>query len=142
MAREARAVPQPSELPEAEIDEATERRYGNRLLAVLLTATLFSVMNGTMVYVAIPHFMRDLNIDLTASIWLYSGYVLPYSVAQPLLSTLGEHIGAKRVFLIGVGAFLVASLLCSIAWNYPSLLIFRAAQALGAAAVIQNALVL
>src|SRR5689334_13321743 len=61
-----------------------EERYGTRLLVILLTATLFSVMNSTMVNVALPRFMQDYHIDLSVSIWLYTGYVLPYAVAQPL----------------------------------------------------------
>src|SRR5579875_3243732 len=119
-----------------------QARYGTRLLVILLTATLFSVMNSTMVNVALPGFMREFGIDLSVSIWLYTGYVLPYAVAQPLMGVLGEHVGAKTVFLGGVAVFLATSLLCSTAWDFPSLLVFRALQALGAAAVMPNALVL
>jgi EmrB/QacA subfamily drug resistance transporter len=109
---------------------------------VLLTATLFSVMNSSMVNVALPTLMRDFGIGLTSSVWLYTGYTLPYAVAMPLTGVLGERLGPKTVFLLGVGSFLAASLLCSMAWNFPSLLVFRILQALGAAAVIPNAMVL
>jgi EmrB/QacA subfamily drug resistance transporter len=122
--------------------EAQGRSEQIRLLAVVLTATLFSVMNSTMVNVALPSFMRDFGIGLSTSIWLYTGYVLPYAVTTPLFGVLGEQLGAKKVFLVGAAAFLLTSLLCSLAWNFPSLLVFRAVQALGAAAVVSNALVL
>lgn len=91
------------------------RPYQIRLLAVILTATLFSVMNSTMVNVALPSFMRDFHISLESSVWLYSGYVLLYAIAQPLFGVLGEHVGAKRVFLVGAVFFLLTSLLCSAA---------------------------
>jgi len=123
-------------------EAAPSRAYGFRLLAVILIATLFSVMNSTMVNVAIPSFMRDFQIGLATSVWLYTGYVLPYAISQPLFGVLGEHVGAKAVFLFGTAAFLLTSLLCSVAWSFPSLLVFRALQALGAAAVVSNALVL
>jgi EmrB/QacA subfamily drug resistance transporter len=123
-------------------DTLTDEQYRSRLLVVLLTATLFSVMNSSMVNVALPTLMRDFNIGLTSSVWLYTGYTLPYAVSMPLTGVLGERIGPKAVFLIGVGGFLVASLLCSVAWNFPSLLVFRILQALGAGAVIPNAMVL
>ncbi|GAC1327308.1 MAG: MFS transporter [Chloroflexota bacterium] len=139
VARKATAV---ARSDETTVDEQAEQRYGFRLLGILLTATLFSVMNSSMVNVAIPSFMRDFNIDLSTSVWLYSGFVLPYAIAQPLMGVLGEHVGAKKVFLGGAGFFLCASLLCSLAWNFPSLLVFRALQALGSAAVMPNALVL
>jgi EmrB/QacA subfamily drug resistance transporter len=128
----------PITFPEA----APSRAYGFRLLAIILTATLFSVMNSTMVNVAIPSFMRDFDIGLATSVWLYTGYVLPYAVTGPLFGVMGEHIGAKRVFLLGTAVFLFTSLLCSLAWNFPSLLVFRALQAIGASAVVSNALVL
>lgn len=135
-----RALPQPAAV--TYVEEGPSRSYGFRLLAVILTATLFSVMNSTMVNVAIPSFMRDFHIGLATSVWLYTGYVLPYAISQPLFGVLGEHVGAKKVFLAGTGAFLLTSLLCSVAWSFPSLLVFRALQSLGAAAVVSNALVL
>ncbi len=123
-------------------DTWTDEQYRTRLLVVLLTATLFSVMNSSMVNVALPTLMRDFGVGLTSSVWLYTGYTLPYAVAMPLTGVLGERLGPKTVFLLGVGGFLLASLLCSVAWSFPSLLAFRILQALGAAAVIPNAMVL
>lgn len=128
--------------PASSREQAPSRSYGFRLLAIILTATLFSIMNSTMVNVAIPSLMRDFRIDLATSVWLYTGYVLPYAISQPLFGVLGEHVGAKTVFLFGTAAFLLTSLLCSAAWSFPSLLVFRALQALGGAAVVSNALVL
>lgn len=139
MANKAWAVAESGARPD---EEQAQQRYGFRLLGVVLTATLFSVMNSSMVNVAIPSFMRDFNIGLSTSVWLYTGFVLPYAIAQPLMGVLGEHVGVKRVFLVGAGFFLFASVLCSLAWSFPSLLAFRAVQAIGSAAVMPNALVL
>lgn len=129
-------------LPASTPDRLSDEQYRTRLLVILLTATLFSVMNSSMVNVALPTLMRDFNVGLTSSVWLYTGYTLPYAVAMPLTGVLGERLGAKTVFLLGVGGFLLASLLCSVARSFPSLLAFRILQALGAAAVIPNAMVL
>jgi EmrB/QacA subfamily drug resistance transporter len=137
--REVVAVPAPAV---GAGDTLTDEQYRTRLLVVLLTATLFSVMNSSMVNVALPTLMHDFGIGLTASVWLYTGYTLPYAVSMPLTGVLGERLGPKTVFIFGVGAFLLASLLCSLAWNFPSLLFFRILQALGAGAVIPNAMVL
>ncbi|MBV9280590.1 MAG: MFS transporter [Chloroflexi bacterium] len=122
--------------------QGAENAYRTRLLAIILSATFFSVMNSNMVNTALPTLMADFHIGITTSIWLYTGYTLPYAVSMPLLGQLGERVGAKRVFLVGVVAFLASSLLCSAAWSFPSLLGFRVLQALGAAAVIPNAMVL
>src|SRR5947209_19440038 len=93
--------------PDSNREEAPSTRDSVQLLVVILTATLFSVMNSTMVNVAIPSFMRDFHISLAASVWLYTGYVLPYAISQPLFGVLGEHVGARKVFLVGCGAFLL-----------------------------------
>ncbi|HLJ67081.1 MAG TPA: DHA2 family efflux MFS transporter permease subunit [Chloroflexota bacterium] len=128
--------------PQERDEQAPSLAEGARLLAIILTATLFSVMNSTMVNVAIPSFMRDFHIGLAASVWLYTGYVLPYAISTPLFGVLGEHVGAKRVFIAGCVAFLITSLLCSTAWGFAPLLVFRALQALASGAVVANALVL
>lgn len=136
-----------SSVPKAEEQVATqpdpaERGYRIRLMAIILTATFFSVMNSSMVNVALPTLMADFHIGIATSVWLYTGYTLPYAVSMPLLGQLGEREGPKRVFLVGVVIFMLASLLCSAAWSFPTLLTFRVVQALGAAAVIPNAMVL
>src|SRR5947209_2353586 len=118
------------------LEDAREEAYGYRLLPILLTATLFSVMNSTMVNVALPHFMHDFHVGISTSVWLYTGFVLPYAISQPLMGVLGERYGVKRVFLVGAGFFLFTSLLCSSAWSFSSLVVFRALQALGSAPVV------
>jgi len=120
----------------------TDSRYRYRLLAIVLSCTLFAVMNGSMVNVALPTLMRGFGIGIATTVWLYTGHSLPVALAHPLLGLIGERFGAKTVFLAGVAGFLVGSILCSAAWNFPSLLAFRAVQALAAAAVVPNALVL
>src|SRR5436305_6199658 len=133
------STPSPREAP---APDPGEHAYRIRLLAIVLTATFFSVMNSTMVNAALPTIMSSFDIGIETSIWLYTGYTLPYAVSMPLLGRLGDRVGAKRVFLVGLVGFMVASLLCSAAWSFPSLLAFRVLQALRAAAVIPNALVL
>src|SRR5438270_12965625 len=94
-----------------------QRGYQIRLMAIVLTATFFSVMNSSMVNVALPTLMADFHIGIETSVWLYTGFTLPYAVSMPLLGQLGERIGTKKVFLGGIVVFMVASLLCSAAWR-------------------------
>ena len=130
------------EQPDIVSAEEEDPSYRYRLLAILLTATMFSVMNSSMVNVALPTLMRDFHIGISVSVWLYTAYTLPYAVAMPLMGALGERIGPKDAFLYGVTGFLVGSLLCSAAWGFLSLAAFRVLQALGAAAVVPNAMVM
>ena len=113
------------EQPDIVSAEEEDPSYRYRLLAILLTATMFSVMNSSMVNVALPTLMRDFHIGISVSVWLYTAYTLPYAVAMPLMGALGERIGPKDAFLYGVTGFLVGSLLCSAAWGFLSLAAFR-----------------
>lgn len=112
------------------------------ILPLVFTATFFSILNSSMVNVALPTIMRQFGVDFQYSVWLYTGYMLPYAVAMPISGSLGDMYGAKKVFLAGIAVFAVGSLLCSTADGFWSLLAFRAVQALGAAAVMPNAMVL
>lgn len=112
------------------------------ILPLVFTATFFSILNSSMVNVALPTIMRQFGVDLQYSVWLYTGYMLPYAVVMPISGSLGDMYGAKKVFLAGIAIFAAGSLLCSTAGGFWTLLAYRAVQALGAAAVMPNAMVL
>lgn len=112
------------------------------VLPLVFTATFFSILNSSMVNVALPTIMRQFGVDFQYSVWLYTGYMLPYAVVMPISGSLGDMYGAKRLFLAGIAIFAGGSLLCSTADSFWALLASRAVQAIGAAAVMPNAMVL
>ncbi len=112
------------------------------IIGIVFTASFFSILNSGMVNVALPTIMNEFGVDFQYSTWLYSGYMLPYAVAMPVFGRLGDIYGQKRIFLIGVLIFSIGSLLCSLAAGFWLLLAFRAVQAIGAAAIMPNAMVL
>lgn len=112
------------------------------IIGIVFTASFFSILNSGMVNVALPTIMNEFGVDFQYSTWLYSGYMLPYAVAMPIFGRLGDIYGQKNIFLIGVVIFTIGSLLCSIAGGFWLLLAFRAVQAIGAAAIMPNAMVL
>ncbi len=112
------------------------------ILTIVFTATFLSILNTSMVNVALPTIMNEIGVDFQKSIWLSTGYMLIYAIAMPIFGSLGDMYGTKKVFLLGIFIFSFGSFLCSMADGFWYLLLFRAIQAIGAAAVMPNGMVL
>ena len=91
-------------------------------------------IDGTIIATAVPSIVKDVG-DAVAFPWLFSVYLLVQAVTVPVYSKLADTIGRKPIMLIGIGLFLLGSILCGFAWSMPSLIAFRVVQGLGAGAV-------
>jgi EmrB/QacA subfamily drug resistance transporter len=106
---------------------------GPILLALMVTTGLIAI-DATILATAVPTITRELG-GFASFPWLFSIYLLAQAVSVPIYSKLSDVIGRKRIILIGIGLFLLGSLLCGLAWSMPALIAFRAVQGLGAGAV-------
>ncbi len=106
---------------------------GPILLAVMLSIGLVAI-DATILATAVPTVVDDLG-GFTQFPWLFSVYLLATAVSVPIYSKLADLFGRKPVMLVGVGLFLLGSVLCGVAWSMGSLIVFRAVQGLGAGAV-------
>lgn len=106
---------------------------GPVLLAVMLSIGLVAI-DATILATAVPAVVDDLG-GLTSFPWLFSIYLLAQAVSVPIYGKVADLIGRKPVMLLGIGLFVLGSLLCGIAWSMPSLIVFRLVQGLGAGAV-------
>jgi EmrB/QacA subfamily drug resistance transporter len=118
-------------VPRADVGLRSER--GPILLAVMLSIGLVAI-DSTILATAVPSVVSDLG-GFTSFPWLFSIYLLAQAVSVPLYGKLADLYGRKPLMLVGVGLFLVGSLLCGIAWGMTSLIIFRLIQGLGAGAI-------
>ncbi len=116
----------------ADVGLRSER--GPVLLAVMLSIGLVAI-DSTILATAVPAVVDDLG-GFTQFPWLFSIYLLGQAVSVPLYSKLADQYGRKPMMLVGVGLFLVGSVLCAVSWNMLSLIAFRAVQGLGAGAVM------
>jgi len=91
-------------------------------LVVILVAGVMDLLDVTIVNVAAPSILRDLQATYAQFEWVVSGYVLGFAALLITGGRLGDIFGRKRVFLIGVAGFTVASALCGLAVN-PAMLI-------------------
>lgn len=119
------------EITRASVGLRSER--GPLLLAVLLSIGLVAI-DVTILATAVPAVVDDLG-GFTSFPWLFSIYLLAQAVSVPIYGKVADLYGRKPVMLLGIGLFVLGSLLCGIAWSMPALIVFRLIQGLGAGAV-------
>jgi EmrB/QacA subfamily drug resistance transporter len=117
---------------EAAVGFRSER--GPVLIAVMLSTGLIAI-DATILATAVPSIVADIG-GFSQFPWLFSIYLLAQAVSVPLYSKLADTVGRKPIMLIGIGLFLVGSVLCGFAWDMTALIVFRAVQGLGAGAVL------
>ncbi len=109
------------------------------LFATVLGSAMASI-DATVVGIALPAIGRDFHAGLAALQWVVTAYTLTLAGLLLLAGALGDRYGRKRVFLIGVVWFAIASGLCGIAPNAPVLIGARALQGVGAALLTPGSL--
>lgn len=91
------------------------------------------LIDTTIVSVANPGIMEGLNADINSVIWVTSAYLLAYAVPLLIMGRLGDRFGPKRLYLIGLTVFTLASLWCGLSGDVETLIMARVLQGLGAA---------
>jgi EmrB/QacA subfamily drug resistance transporter len=109
------------------------------LLATVLGSGV-AFLDGTIVNVALPSIARDLDASLADLQWVLDAYLVTLSALVLLGGSLGDRFGRRRVFLLGLGGFTVASGLCGVAPNVQVLVASRALQGVGAALLVPGSL--
>src|SRR5262245_35117960 len=121
---------------------AAQTGYPRRWLAaiVLMTGALMDLVDVTIVNVALPTIRRDLHASATQPEWVVSGYMLAFAAALIIAGNLGDLLGRRRVFLIGVGFFGLASLCAGLSASGAELIAARVVQGTAAAAMTPQVL--
>lgn len=105
------------------------------ILAALMLATSLVALDVTILATASTTVARELGAFEQVP-WLFSVYTLAQAVTVPLYGRLADVFGRKRVMMVGIGLFLLGSVLCAVAWSMPALIWFRVLQGLGAGAIL------
>ena len=106
------------------------------ILALVLAVECMDLLDGTIVNVAAPTIRADLGSGLSALQWIAGGYALTFAVGLVTGGRLGDIYGRRRMFLLGVAGFAVASLLCGLAPTSGTLVAARLLQGACAAIMI------
>jgi EmrB/QacA subfamily drug resistance transporter len=102
---------------------------------VLVIGTIMTILDTTIVNVALDPLARDLHSQLSEIQWVVTSYLLAIAVVIPLSGWLTRRFGAKDVYLVSMVLFTLGSLLCGLARSAPELIAFRAIQGLGGGAI-------
>jgi EmrB/QacA subfamily drug resistance transporter len=126
-------VPAPDQLSEGH----PERWIG---LGVLLLAGFMNLIDVTIVNVALPRLQAGFNATSSQIEWVVAAYVLAFALGLLPLGRLGDAIGRKRMFLIGITSFTLFSAFCGMAPSMSALIVFRLFQGLSGAMMMPQVL--
>jgi len=101
-------------------------------LAVVLAGMFMALIDSTVVNVALPSIRTSLNSDESTLSWIVSGYALTFGLALIPAGRLGDRLGHKWVFIVGLVLFTIASAYCGIAQNNFDIIVGRLLQGLAA----------
>jgi DHA2 family multidrug resistance protein len=100
---------------------------------VVIFGVFMSVVDTTIVTIAIPRFQTAFGAGLTDVQWVLTAYTLTLGVMTPTTAFFADRLGTKRFYLIALALFTVGSALCGLAWSLGALIFFRIIQAVGGA---------
>src|SRR6201996_5886126 len=122
-----------AESREEEREEMTERiePYVWKIAGVVILGMTMSILDTTIVNVALDTLSKDLHSTIAQIQWVVTGYLLALAAVIPLTGWAARRFGAKRVYLVSIGLFTVGSALCGLAESSTSLILFRVLQGLG-----------
>jgi EmrB/QacA subfamily drug resistance transporter len=119
-------------------------RYGTSAGYWVIVATVLgsgvAALDATVVGIALPTIGREFKADVAGLQWVVTGYLLTLAALLLLGGALGDRYGRRRIFVIGVVWFAVASLLCGVAPNIITLIAARALQGVGGALLVPGSL--
>lgn len=117
---------------------ATHREVANRGLLVVsvMLATLMQALDTTIANVALPNMQGSLSATQDQISWVLTSYIVAAAIATPATGWLASVMGRRRLLLIAVGGFTVASVLCGIATDISQMVAFRLLQGLFGAALV------
>jgi EmrB/QacA subfamily drug resistance transporter len=98
---------------------------------VALIGAFMSILDSSIVNVAIPRMMSVFNVSTSEIQWVSTIYLLALGVVVPFSGWLGDRLGFKRLYVLSLGVFILGSALCSLSWDLNSLIMARVIQAVG-----------
>src|SRR5450432_3040909 len=110
--------------------------------AVVILGVFMSILDQTIVNIAIPRLQTAFGADIHSVQWVLTGYILTLGIITPTSAYFSERFGIKRYYIASLAAFTIGSALCGVAWSLPVLIFFRVLQGAGGAALFPLSLTL
>ncbi|MBI1170730.1 DHA2 family efflux MFS transporter permease subunit [bacterium] len=112
--------------------------YPNRglITVMIMLATIMQVLDTTIANVALPSMTGDLGASQDTITWVLTSYIVAAAIMTPVTGWLADRIGKRELFLVSIVGFVVASLMCGLAWNLSAMVLFRLVQGIFGAAIV------
>src|SRR6201996_8313183 len=101
------------------------------IAAVVILGAVMSILDTTIVNVAIDRLSIDFHASLTTIQWVVTGYTLALAAVIPATGWAADRFGTKRIYLASLALFMLGSALCAVSWSADSLIAFRVLQGIG-----------
>ena len=102
------------------------------LVAVsVMLATFMVVLDSSVANVALPHIAGTLSASTDESTWVLTSYIVANAIMLPASGWIARRIGRKRLLMLSIVVFTIASLLCGLAFSMPMLIVARVLQGIG-----------
>lgn len=127
-----------SEATAAAFDAAPEKAKASRwiITAAVMAATTMQSLDSTITNVALPRMQGELSASQDQMGWVLTSYIVAAAIMIPLAGWLANAFGKRKVMLVSIVMFTLASLLCGIATTLPEIVLFRFLQGVGGAALV------
>src|SRR6202042_3665668 len=102
-----------------------------RTSSVVVLGSIMSILDTTIVAVALATLGRDFHVSVTTIQWVATGYLLALSIVIPVTGCAVDRFGALLVWMTSLTLFIIGSCLCGVAWSANSLIAFRVLQGIG-----------
>ncbi len=106
------------------------------IAGTVLTGTIMAVLDSSIVNVALPHMQGTFGSTVEQITWVATGYILANVIIMPLIGLLSARFGRKRIYMLSVLSFTIASMLCGFARSLETMVVFRVIQGAGGGAII------
>jgi EmrB/QacA subfamily drug resistance transporter len=117
--------------PHAAVDDDKLDAGVWRIAGVVVLGAIMSILDVTVVSVALPTFQTVFDASYATVAWTMTGYTLALATVIPLTGWAADRFGTKRLYMLALTLFMLGSLACGLAWSIGSLITFRVLQGLG-----------
>jgi EmrB/QacA subfamily drug resistance transporter len=107
-------------------------------MIVIMAGVLMTAVDTTIVVLALPEIQRSLHVALSDVVWVIISFLLVITLLATQVGRLGDMFGRVRMYETGFAVFVVGSLLCALAWDEVSIIVFRVVQGIGGALIMAN----
>ncbi|HDR6308731.1 TPA: DHA2 family efflux MFS transporter permease subunit [Bacillus cereus] len=125
-------VKQQNEVPKKQMSTSVESVNVKAVVAVLILGMFVSILNQTIINVALPPLMNEFNVSTSTAQWLITGFMLVNGILVPISAFLVSRFTYRKLFVAAMLFFTVGSIICATSGNFTMMMTGRVIQAVGA----------